>query len=140
MPIPDKVWRHISIDFIGGLPVSSSRSMIFVVVDQLTKYAHFLPISHPDTAQTGAKTFFEIFFKLHGMPATIISDRDPVFTSSFWKDLFRLQGVQLKMSSSYHPQTDRQTEVLNRCLENYLRCYASEQPRSWTRWVPLAEW
>ena len=84
--------------------------------------------------------FFKMFFKLHGMLNTIVSDRNPIFTSNFWRELFNLQGVRLQMSSSYHPQSDGQTEVLNRCLENYLRCYACAQPKSWVRWVPLGEW
>lgn len=140
LPIPDEVWRHISIDFIDGLPISSNKSVIFVVVDRLSKYAHFLPLSHPYTAQSVAKLFFDNIFKLHGMPATIVSDRDPLFTSTFWREIFKLQGTQLRMTSSYHPQSDGQTEVVNRCLENYLRCYIGDHPKSWVRWIPLAEW
>lgn len=139
LPIPEKVWRDISLDFIEGLPLSSSKSVIFVVVDLLSKYGHFLPLSQPYTAQTVAKVFFENIFKLHGMPASIVSYHDPVFTSRFWTELFKLQGVTLKMSFSYHPQSVRQPDVLNRCLENYLSCYASDHPKSWTRWIPLAE-
>ena len=81
----------------------------------------------------------QYIFKLHGMPATIVSDREPVFTSHFWQELMRLQGVQLAMSTTYHPQTDGQTEVVNKSLEYYLRAFATDIPQSWVEWLPLAE-
>jgi len=79
-------------------------------------------------------------FKLHGMPKTIVSNRDTVFTSKFWKELFRLQKVSLLTSTAYHPQTDGQTEVVNRCLEGYLRCMTFDKPKEWPQWLSLAEW
>lgn len=113
-------------DFIEGLPSNHEKDVIYVVVDHLTKYTHFCPLSHPYTAATIDKLFVEDIFKLHGMPQSIVSDRNPVFTSTFWKELFHLQGTQLKMSASYHPQMDSQTEVVNCCLENYLRCFVGD--------------
>ena len=98
-------------DFIEGLPVSEDYSVIMVVVDQLSKYAHFIPISHPYTTTKIAQVFIHNIFKLHGMPTSIITDRDPTFTSSFWREFFKLQGTDLKFTSAYHPQTDGQTNI-----------------------------
>lgn len=77
--------------------------------------------------------------QLHGIPTSIISDQDKVFLSSFWQTLFQLQGTSLQMSSIYHPQIDGQTEVINRILEQYLRCFAGDQPQNWVDWLPWAE-
>ena len=79
-------------------------------------------------------------FRLHAMPKSIVSDRDAVFISKFWKELFKLQKVSLLTSTTYHPQTDGQTEVVNRCLECYLRCMTCEKPTEWPQWLALAEW
>ncbi|XP_075650076.1 uncharacterized protein LOC142620614 [Castanea sativa] len=87
----------------------------------------------------GSSSLPTYVFKLHEMLASIVSDRDPVFTSHFWQELMRLQGVQLAMSSAYHPQSDGQTEVVNKSLEHYLRAFATDRPHSWADWLPLAE-
>lgn len=140
LPIPDRIWTDISMDFVEGLPNSFGNSVIMVVVDRLTKAAHFIALAHPYTASDVAQAFLDNIYKLHGLATTIISDRDPIFTSAFWKALFQLQGTELCLSSSYHPQTDGQTEVINRCLENYLRCMTGDRPKHWAKWLPLAEW
>ena len=110
-----------------------------VVVDRLTKYAHFLPLKHPYTAPVVAKLFLDTVVKLHGFPHSIVSDRDKIFLSSFWRELFKLYGVQLAFSTAYHPQTDGQTETINQCLEMYLWCAVHESPQKWKCWLPLAE-
>ena len=79
-------------------------------------------------------------FNLHGMPHSIVFYHDPTFTNNFWKELFKLQGTQLHLNTTYHPQTDGQTEVINKCLETYLRCFSLENQNQWAQWLPLAEW
>lgn len=126
-------------DFVEGLPVSKGSNAILVVVDRFTKYSHFLPLKHPFTAQTVAKLMLDSVIKLHGLPRSILSDRDRIFNSTFWKTLFQLMDTKLLMSSSYHPQTDGQTERVNQCLEMYLRCVVQDSPTHWKSWLSLAE-
>lgn len=114
--------------------------MILVVIDRLSKYAHFIAMSHPYTAMKVAQVFSDNIYKLHGFPASIISDKDKVFLSQFWAEFIKLQGVKHHLSTSYHPQTDGQSEVLNRCMESYLRCMCHESPQEWARWLTLAEY
>ncbi|KAJ4783151.1 polyprotein [Rhynchospora pubera] len=140
LPIPSQAWSSITMDFIKNLPKSEGKEVILVVVDRLTKYAHFLSLSHPFKASTVAQTFLDCVYRLHGLPNEIISDRDPIFTSKFWKELFDKIGVKLKFSTAYHPQTDGQTERVNQCVENYLRCMVYNQQKQWHKWLPLAEW
>jgi hypothetical protein len=140
LPIPQQAWEIVSLDFIEGLPSSENYNTILVVVDKFTKYGHFLALSHPFTALKVAQLFFSQIYKLHGLPRMIISDRDRIFTSTLWQELFRLSDTVLMMSSSYHPQTDGQTERLNQCLEGFLRCTVHSCPRRWHKWLPVAEY
>jgi len=137
--VSNQVWTEISMDFIEGLPSSHGYSCIMVVVDRLSKYAHLIPLKHPYTAITVVKAFISNIVRLHGIPTFIVSDRDKVFLSTFWRTLFQFQGTQLCMSSSYHPQSDGQIEVVNRILEQYLQCFTRDQPQTWFDWVPWAE-
>ena len=93
LPIPEVVWSQISMDFIDGLPKSNGYEVILVMVDRLSKYAHFIPLKHPYTAKYVAGVFMDTVVKLHGLPDAITSDRDAVFLSSFWQDLFTIQEV-----------------------------------------------
>jgi hypothetical protein len=111
-----------------------------VVVDRLSKYAHLCALKHPFTSSTLAQIFMDQVFKLHGMPHSIVFYRDPTFTSNFWQELFWLQGTQLHLNTTYHPQTYGKTEVVNKCLETYLRCFSSERKNQWDQWLPLVEW
>lgn len=140
LPVADMAWQHLSMDFIEGLPNSLGKEVIMVVVDRFTKYAHFIPLSHPYSVLTVAQAMVDNIIKLHGPPKMIISDRDRIFTSKLWKDIFTALKVELRYSSAYHPQTDGQTERVNQCLETYLRCMTTQEPKKWCAWLPLAEY
>jgi hypothetical protein len=140
LPIPKHKWESISMDFITGLPRAQGEDCIFVVVDRLTKFAHFFSIATDFSAAHVAELFFKEVFRLHGLPNTIISDRDNRFMSMFWQELFRLVGTTLTPSTSYHPQTDGQTEIVSKWMEGYLINYVAGQQKAWVRWLHLGEY
>lgn len=140
LPIPKTAQTVVSMDFIEGLPQSGNANAILVVIDKFSKFSHFIPLRHPFTASSVAKLFLDHVYRLHGMPNIIVTDRDRIFTSNFWQQLFKLAGVDLRMSTSYHPQTDGQMERLNQCLETYLRCFVHACPTKWISWLPLVEY
>jgi hypothetical protein len=127
-------------DFIEALPKSDGKDTILEVVDKLTKYAHFVPLSHPFTTKHIVQIFIDHVFKLHGLPLAIITDRDMIFTSQLWQDLFKCLNVKLRFNSAYHPQIDGQFERVNQCLENYLRCMVFQCPRKWNSQLSMTEW
>jgi hypothetical protein len=127
LSIPPTIWRDISMDFIIGLPKSGNKLVIMVLVDRLSKYAHLCSLKNPFTSSIVALLFMDMVFKIHGMPHSIVSDCDRNFTNNFWKELFNLQDTQLHISASYHPQNDGQTQVVNKCLETYLRGFPSKR-------------
>lgn len=138
LPIMATIWTNLSMDFIIGLLKSGNKSVIMVVVDKLSKYAHLCALLHPFTPAIVAQIFIDHIFKLHSMPTSIVSDNDPTFTRKFWQELFKLQGTQLSMSTSYHLQTDGQTKFINKCVETYLHCFTSKKQHQWAQWLPLA--
>jgi hypothetical protein len=139
LSIPPAIWKDISMDFITGLPKLGNKSIIMVVDDRLSKSAHLCALQHPFTTSTMVQIFMEVF-KLHGMPHSIIFYHNPTFTRIFWQELYKIQGTELHHNTSYHPQADGQTKVVNKCLESYLRCFSSEKKNQWTQWLPLAQW
>lgn len=139
LPIPERVWEDIAMDFITGLPLVHDFSFIMVVIDRLSKYGHFIPLSPYFSSAIVVEAFLKQVVKLHGIPRTIVFDRDKSFTSSFWRHLMKLQGTKLCFSIAYHPQSDGQTKALNKCLEMYLRCFVHHYPRQWLPYLPWAE-
>jgi hypothetical protein len=103
LPIPPAIWKDIFMDFMTDLPKSRNKSVIMVVVDRLSKYAHFYALQHPFTASMVDQIFMDQVFKLHGMPHSIVYDRGPTFTSNFWQELFNLHGTQFHLNTAYHP-------------------------------------
>ena len=109
-------------DFIEGLPKVGGKLVILMVVDRFSKYAHFIALGHLYTVVSIARAFFDDIVRLHGFPTSIVSDRDPVFTGHVWRNLFKMAGVTLRMSTVFHPQTDEQSEVVNKVIAMYLHC------------------
>ncbi|KAH0607133.1 uncharacterized protein H6S33_003121 [Morchella sextelata] len=140
LEIPYRPWTSISMDFIVGLPESSGFTKIWVIVDRFSKMAHYIPLPTLNKTEDLAKLFLKEVWRLHGLPDDIVSDRDSRFISHFWQSLMSLLNVKLKMSTSFHPQTDGQTERVNQTLEHYLRSYCSYQQDDWAELLPLAEY
>ena len=139
LPIPSQVCEDVSIDFITCLPQSRGFTTILVAVDRLTKYAHFAPLPKSYNALKVATVFIDTVVKHHGISKTLVSDRDPVFLNEVWEDMLRLSGTKLNFSTVYHPQSDGQTEVRNRGLEQYLRAFVADRPSKWVNFLPWAE-
>ena len=134
-------WDAISMDFITQLPKSDGCSTVWVIVDRFTKMAHFVPVKDGQkTAEGSVKLFLENIWKLYGLPSSIISDRDPVFTSKFWAELMGRLDVRMRKSMAFHPQTDGQTERVNQSLQQYLHQYCNYEKDNWNDLLPLAEY
>jgi transposase InsO family protein len=139
LPIPDRPWGSISMDFITDLPVSHGYDSILVVVDRLTKMAHFVPCKKTATSEDTARLVLDSVVRYHGLPDDIVSDRGPQFAARFWKRLFTLFGTKVNLSTAFHPQSDGQTERVNQVLEQYLRCTVRYRQDDWADLLPMAE-
>jgi len=139
LPVPERIWTDISMDYIVALPEINGYDSILVIVDRMSKYAHFIPCHCTITAQGTANLFINNIWKLHGAPRSIVSDRDPRFMSEFWQSFMSRLGVQLCPTTANHPEADGQTERTNRTLIQFLRIYAGNNPITWIDFLPCAE-
>ncbi|GJP41291.1 hypothetical protein CLOM_g949, partial [Closterium sp. NIES-68] len=138
LPVPEQPWQVVSLDFITGLPpVTSGHDAILVVIDKFSKMGHFIPTRTTARTEETAQLFVRYIISQHGIPTTLISDRDPKFTSKFWKEIMSLLGTKLAMSSAYHPQTDGQTERLNQIVEQLLRAACKDEISKWDLHLPV---
>jgi len=137
--IPEKPWSHISADFITKLPLAQGYDAILVVCDRFSKMAHFIATTEKTSAEGLAKLFRDQVWKLHGLPESIVSDRGVQFAAEMMKELNNLLGIQMKLSTAYHPQTDGQTERVNQELEQYLRVFIDHRQEQWPDWLGTAE-
>ncbi|GJP33631.1 hypothetical protein CLOM_g18159 [Closterium sp. NIES-68] len=140
LPVPEQQWQVVSLDFIAGLPTTTSgHDAILVVIDKFSKMGHFIPTHTTARTEKTAQLFVRYIISQHGNPTTLISDRDPKFTSKIWKELMSLLGTKLAMSSAYHPQTDGQTEHLNQIVEQLLRAASKDDISKWDLHLPVLE-
>jgi len=137
--ILEKPWSHILADFIMKLPLAQGYDLILVVVDRLTKMAHFIPTTEKTTAGELARLFRDNVWKLHGLPESIILDRGPQFAAGVMRELNAMLGIDSKLSTVFHPQTDGQTERMNQELEQYLRMFIDHRQEQWPEWLGTAE-
>ena len=139
LEVPQRRWESISLDLITGLPSSNSFDAVLVVVDRLTKMAHFVPCNSNLNSQKFAHLYRDSIFRLHGLPDSIVSDRGSIFTSTYIRELSKILSVRAHLSTAFHPQTDGQTERVNAILEQYLRGYISYQQDNWFDYLSLTE-
>ena len=137
--IPEKPWSHISADFIIKLPLAQEYDVILVVYDHFSKIVYFIATTEKTSAEELAKLFQDHVWKLHGLPESIISDREVQFVVGMMRELNNLLGIQMKLSTVYHPQTDGQTERINQELEQYLRVFIDHRQEQWLDWLGIAE-
>ena len=139
LPIPDRPWESIGLDFMGPLPKSNKLDYLLVLIDQLTSQVHLVPTTTTVTARGIMWLILKEVMRLHGIPESIVSDRDTKFTPIFWKELNRLMGSKLLMSTAFHPQTDGATERANRSIAQILHTVVSNNQRDWSDKCLMAE-
>ena len=142
LELPEEKWADVSMDFIMGLPVSEhGNDGILTVVDRATKMVHLVPVKQTLTAADTARLYWDHVGKLHGIPRSIVSDRDPRFVSKFWREFWRIMGSKLRMSTSHHPQIDGLIEAMNRVVEMVLRCtiYELAEATHWEKFLSIVE-
>jgi len=142
LPIPEQRWKDIAMNFITGLPPSEGKNAILTVICRLSKERHYIPCFTDDEGTTAEKTaelMLQWIYRIHGLPDSIVSDRGPQFTSILWKSLCKRLGINLRLFTAYHPQTDGQSERANQDVERYLRSFCSYMQDDWAKLLPMAE-
>ncbi|GMF56187.1 unnamed protein product [Phytophthora fragariaefolia] len=140
LKIPANRWEHISMDFLSPLPTTDEGfTAALVIVDRLTKRAHFVATHSTPTAASTAQLFCDFYQRLHGLPTSIVSDRDTKFTTALWRSIMEHQGTQLHVSTTFKPSTDGQSEVTIKFVSEYLRHFVSPHQTNWDKLLPLAE-
>jgi len=140
LPITERRWESVSLDFITGLPLSQGgNTQIVVFIDRLTKMTHIAALRENASAMDVVRVFRREVFRLHGLPRNLVSDRDAKFTSQLWQDIFKLLGTKVNMTTAYHPQGDGQVENMNQTLENMLRAWVNANLDNWDELLDCAE-
>jgi len=137
--VPERLWQHISVDFIMKLPMSKDYDSILVVYNRFLKMSHFVATTEKTTVEGLVRLFRDNVWKLHGLPKSVISDRGPQFAAGLTRELNRMLGIETKLSTAYHPETDGQMERTNQELEQYLRMYINHRQNNWVEWLVMAE-
>jgi hypothetical protein len=138
--VPTTASADVALDFIEGLPKVGGKSIILTVMDRFSKYCHFIPLGHPYTTETVAKLFFAEIVWLHDILRSLVSNYDPMFTSTFWKEILTLSSAKLHMTMALHPQAEGQVGAANKVITMYLRCFTGDRPWQWLRWLPWAKY
>ena len=139
LPAPEGPWQWTQSDHVTGLPKSRGHDAIYVVMDRLTKMAHFIPTSTRATAEDLAQLHLNHVWKLHGVPRVHNTDRGPLFTAEYTRRFFKGLGIDQRFSTPYHPQTQGQVENLNKWMETYIRMFCNKQQNNWADLLPTAE-
>jgi hypothetical protein len=140
LPVPEHPWQHITMDFKSMPKDKHGYDEIFVVVDRLSKQAISTPCFKTATAEDMARMFLSHVYRYYGPPQTIVSDRGPQFVSKFWQELTRILGIELKLSTAYHPQTDGQTEIMNQYIDQRLRPFVNYYQDNWSEMLPMMDY
>ncbi len=144
LPVPTYRWKDLSMDFVTGLLISAnwkgdSYDSILVIVDRLTKMVHYVPVKITINVSGLAKVIIDVVVRHHGVPESIMTDRGSLFISKFWSSLCYFLGIERKLSTAFHPQTDGQTERQNSTMEAYLKAFVNWEQNDWARLLPMAE-
>jgi len=135
----EKPWTPLMVDFIMKLPVVAGKDVILVVCNQLSKITHFVATTEETSTEGLARLFRDNVWKLHRLPESVVSDRSPQFAAELTKKLNKMLGIEMRLSTAFHPQTDGQTEWMNQKLKQYLQFFVDHRQKDWPEWLASAE-